>query len=162
VIFCVIVVGNTFPETLACTVSHDTSSISHRLASSARQHDGLSLKPIRSINKHSRFNASLPLHLECSKMNPYLDSNVLLRMAQKMEEEEEELEVATYLHLRRRHAHNERRYASSIPGRVRIHRDHMSGDARIRADYFCAQPVCTDAQFRRRYLFSYAHLFLRS
>jgi hypothetical protein len=163
VIFCVIVVGNTFPETLACTVSHDTSSTSRRLASSARQHDGLSPKPIRSINKHSRFNTSLPLHLQCSTtMNLYLDSNVLLRMAQEMEEEEEELEVATYLHLRRRRAHNERRYAGSVPGRVRIHCDHMSGDVRIRADYFCAQPVYTDAQFWRRYLFSYAHLFLRS
>ncbi|XP_035814910.1 uncharacterized protein [Zea mays] len=38
-----------------------------------------------------------------------------------------------------------------FPGRVRIHRDHMSGDARIRADYFGAQPVYTDAQFRRRF-----------
>jgi hypothetical protein len=85
-------------------------------------------------------------------MNPYLDSNVLLRMAQEMEEEKRRVEVATYLHLRRRRARNERRYAGSIPGRVRIHRDHMSGDARIRADYFCAQPVYTDAQLRRRYL----------
>eukprot|EP00267_Zea_mays_P047895 XP_020400401.1 uncharacterized protein LOC109942668 [Zea mays] len=67
-----------------------------------------------------------------------------------MEDEEHELEVATYQHLRRR-ALNERRYAGSIPGRVRIHRDHMSGDARIRADYFCAQPVYTDAQFWRRF-----------
>jgi hypothetical protein len=75
-----------------------------------------------------------------------------------MEDEEHDLEVATYQH-RRRRARNERRYAGSIPGRVRIHRDHMSGDARIRADYFCAQPVYTDAQFRRRYLISYAHLF---
>jgi hypothetical protein len=79
-------------------------------------------------------------------------------MAQDMEDEEHDLEVATYQH-RRRRARNERRYAGSIPGRVRIHRDHMSGDARIRADYFCAQPVYTDAQFRRRYLISYAHLF---
>jgi hypothetical protein len=47
-----------------------------------------------------------------------------------MEDEEHELEVVTYQHLRRR-ARNERRYAGSIPGRVRIHRDHMSGDARI-------------------------------
>jgi hypothetical protein len=85
VIFWVIVFDNMFPKTLACTVSHDTSSTSHRLASSARQHDGLSLKPIRSINKHSRFNTSLPLHIQCSTtMNPYLDSNVPLRMAQEM------------------------------------------------------------------------------
>jgi hypothetical protein len=81
-------------------------------------------------------------------------------MTQDMEDEEHELEVATYQHLRRR-ARNERRYAGSIPGHVRIHRDHMSGDARIRANYFCAQPVYMDAQFPRRYLFSYAHLFLR-
>jgi hypothetical protein len=152
VIFCVIVVGNTFPETLACTVSHDTSSTIHQLAS----------KPIRSINNHSRFNTSLTLHLECSTtMNPYVDSNIFLRMAQDMEDEEHELEVATYQHLRRR-ARNERRYAGSILGRVRIHRDHMSGDARIRADYFRAQPVYTNAQFQRRYMFSYAHLFLCS
>jgi hypothetical protein len=91
-------------------------------------------------------------------MNRYVDSNIFLRMAQDMEDEEHELEVATYQHLRRR-ARNERRYAGFIPGRVRIHRDHMSGDARIRVDYFCAQPVYMDAQFRRRYLFSYAHLF---
>eukprot|EP00267_Zea_mays_P041844 XP_020393775.1 uncharacterized protein LOC109939831 [Zea mays] len=57
-----------------------------------------------------------------------------------MEDEDHELEVATYQH-RRRRSLNERRYAGSIPGRVRIHRDHISGDARIRADYFCAQPV---------------------
>jgi hypothetical protein len=119
----------------------------------------LSPKPIRSINNHSRLNTSLTLHLECSTtMNSYVDSNIFLRMAQDMEDEEHELEVATY-HLRHR-ARNERRYAGSIPGRVRIHRDHMSGDARIQADYFCAQPVYTDAQFRRRYIFSYAHLFL--
>eukprot|EP00267_Zea_mays_P047633 XP_020400111.1 uncharacterized protein LOC109942472 [Zea mays] len=71
-------------------------------------------------------------------------------MAQDMEDEDHDLEVATYQH-RRRRALNERRYAGSIPGRVRIHRDHISGDARIRADYFCAQPVYTDAQFRRRF-----------
>jgi hypothetical protein len=59
-------------------------------------------------------------------------------MAQEMEEEKEELEVATYLHLTRRRAHNERCHGGSIPGRVRIHRDHISGDAKIRADYFCA------------------------
>jgi hypothetical protein len=53
------------------------------------------------------------------------------RMAQEMEEEEEELEVATYLHLRRRRARNERCRGGSIPGRVRIHRDHISGDAKI-------------------------------
>jgi hypothetical protein len=94
-------------------------------------------------------------------MNPYVDSNVL-RMAQEMEYGEQELEVATYRHLRRRRARNEHWYVGSIPGRVRIHRDHMGGDARIRADYFYTQPVYTDAQFRRRYLFSYAHLFLRS
>jgi hypothetical protein len=63
--------------------------------------------------------------------NPYLESNVLLRMMQEMEEEEEELEMATYLHLRRRRACNERRHSGSIPRRVRIHRDHMSDDARI-------------------------------
>jgi hypothetical protein len=56
-----------------------------------------------------------------------------------MEDEEHDLEVATYQH-RRRRARNERRYAGSILGRVRIHRDHMSGDAKIRANYFCAQP----------------------
>eukprot|EP00267_Zea_mays_P027946 XP_008657270.1 uncharacterized protein LOC103636697 [Zea mays] len=71
-------------------------------------------------------------------------------MAQDMEDEDHDLEVATYQH-RRRRALNERRYAGSIPGRVRIHRDHISGDARIRADYFCAQSVYTDAQFRRRF-----------
>jgi hypothetical protein len=64
-------------------------------------------------------------------MNPYLESNVLLRMMQEMEEEEEELEMATYLQHRRRRARNERRHGGSIPERVRIHRDHMSGDARI-------------------------------
>jgi hypothetical protein len=74
-----------------------------------------------------------------------------------MEDEDHELEVTTYEH-RRRHALHERWYAGSIPGRVRIHRDHSSGDARIRADYFCAQPVYTDAQFRRRYVLAYAHL----
>jgi hypothetical protein len=63
-------------------------------------------------------------------MNRYVDSNIFLRMAQDREDEEHELEVATYQH-RRCRAPNERRYAGSIPGRVRIHRDHMSGDARI-------------------------------
>ena len=91
-------------------------------------------------------------------MNPFVDSNIFVRMAQDMEDEDHDLEVATYQH-RRRRALNERRYAGSIPGRVRIHRDHISGDARIRADYFCAQPVYNDAQFRRRYVFCYAHLF---
>jgi hypothetical protein len=91
-------------------------------------------------------------------MDPYLESNVLLRMMQEMEDEEEELEMATYLHLRRRCARNERRHGGSIPGCVRIHRDYMSGDARIRADYFGAEPMYTDAQFRRRYSYiSYAH-----
>jgi hypothetical protein len=91
-------------------------------------------------------------------MNRFIDSNVFLRMAQDMEVEDHKLEVVTYQH-RRRRALNERRYAGSIPGRVRIHCDHMRGDARIRADYFCAQPVYTEAQFRTRYDFSYAHLF---
>ena len=75
-----------------------------------------------------------------------------------MEEEEEELEVATYLHIRRRRARIERCHGGSIPDRVRIHRDHMSGDARIRADYFGAQPVYMDAQFHRRY-FKCPHSF---
>jgi hypothetical protein len=121
-----------FLDLLASTVSHDTSSTSHRLASSARHHDALSPKPIRFINKHSCFNTSLTLHFQSSTiMNPYLESNVLLRMMQEMEEGEEELEMATYLHLKRRRARNERRHGGSIPGRVWIHRDHMSGDARI-------------------------------
>jgi hypothetical protein len=94
-------------------------------------------------------------------MNPYLESNVLLRMVQEMEEEEEEeMEIATYLHLRRRRARNKRCHGSSIPGRVRIHGDHMSGDARIRADYFGAQPVYTDAQFRRRYVIYFIRTFI--
>jgi hypothetical protein len=92
-------------------------------------------------------------------MNLYLESNVFLRMAQEMKEEEE-LEVATYLHLRMRHACNEHHYGGSIPSRVRIHRDHMSGDARIRVDYFCVQPVYTDAQFQRRYLILFVHTFI--
>jgi hypothetical protein len=75
-------------------------------------------------------------------------------------EEEEELEVATYLHLRRRRARNERHYGGSIPGHVQVHRDHMSGDARIRADYFCAELVYTNAQFRRRYLILFVHTFI--
>jgi hypothetical protein len=48
-------------------------------------------------------------------MNPYLESNFLVRM---MEEEEEELQMATYMHIRRRRARNERRHGGSIPGRV--------------------------------------------
>ena len=84
-------------------------------------------------------------------MNPYLESNFLVRLMEEMEEEEE-LELARHMLIRRRRARNERRHGGSIPGRVRIHRDHMSGDARIRADYFGANPVYTDAQFRRRYL----------
>ena len=91
-------------------------------------------------------------------MNLYLESNVL-RMAQEMEEEEE-LEVATYLHLRRHRARKECRYGGSIPGRVRIHRDHMSGDTRIRADYFCVEPMCTDARFQRMYLILFVHTFI--
>eukprot|EP00267_Zea_mays_P054608 XP_020407859.1 uncharacterized protein LOC109945887 [Zea mays] len=70
---------------------------------------------------------------------------------EEMEEEEEEFELARHMLNRRRRARNERRHGGSIPGRVRIHRDHMSGDARIRADYFGAQPVYTDAQFHRRF-----------
>jgi hypothetical protein len=80
-------------------------------------------------------------------MNSYLESNVFLRMMREMKEEEEELEMATYLHLTRRHARNERRHGGSTHGRVWIHRYHMCGDARIRADYFGVQPVHTDAQF---------------
>jgi hypothetical protein len=80
-------------------------------------------------------------------------------MAQEIGAEEEELEVATYLHLRRCRSRKERRYAGSIPGRVRIHRDHISGDARIRVDYFCAQPIYTDAQSRRRYLIFFLPTF---
>jgi hypothetical protein len=64
-------------------------------------------------------------------MNLYLESNFLVRMMEEMEEEEEELQMVMYLHIRRRRARNERRHGGSIPGRVRIHRDHMSGDARI-------------------------------
>jgi hypothetical protein len=93
-------------------------------------------------------------------MNPYLESNFLVRMMEEMEEEEEELQMATYLHIRRRRARNERRHGGSIPGRVRIHRDHMSGDARIRADYFRAQPVYTDAQFHRRYFIYFMCTFI--
>jgi hypothetical protein len=93
-------------------------------------------------------------------MNPYLECNVLIRMAQEMEEKEEELEVAMYLHLRRCRARIERRHGGSIPGRVQIHRDHMSSDARIRADYFGAQPVYMDAQFQRRYVIYFVHTFI--
>jgi hypothetical protein len=84
-------------------------------------------------------------------MNPYLESNFLVRLMEEMEEEEE-LQLVRHMLNRRRRARNERRHGGSIPGRVRIPRDHMSGDARVRADYFAAQPVYTDAQFRRRYL----------
>ncbi|XP_008663118.1 uncharacterized protein [Zea mays] len=84
-------------------------------------------------------------------MNPYLENNFLVRLMEEMEEEEEELKLARHMVNRRRRAHNECRHGGSIPGRVRIHRDHMSGDARIRADYFGANPVYTDAQFRRRF-----------
>eukprot|EP00267_Zea_mays_P026722 XP_008655138.2 uncharacterized protein LOC103634585 [Zea mays] len=75
-------------------------------------------------------------------------------------EEEEELELARHMLIRRRRARNERRHGGSISGRVRIHRDHMSGDARIRADYFGVQPVYTDAQFRRRFRM-HRHVFER-
>jgi hypothetical protein len=147
-----------FTNCHASTVSHDIYSRSHRLASAARQGYGFSPKRIPSINTQY-LNTSLTLRIHSSTtMNPFVDSNIFLRMAQDMEDEDHELEVATYQH-RRRLALNERRYAGSIPGRVRIHRDHTSGDVRIRADYFCAQPVYTDAQFRRRYVFCYAHLF---
>ena len=98
-------------------------------------------------------------------MNPYLENNFLVRLMEEMEEEEEELELARHMINRRRRARNERRHGGSIPGRVRIHRDHMSGDTRIRADYFGAHPVYTDAQFRRRYLkiphsFYHVHNFM--
>jgi hypothetical protein len=98
-------------------------------------------------------------------MNPYLESNFLVRLMEEMEEEEEELELARHMLIRRRRARNERRHGGSIPGRVRIHRDHMSDDARIRADYFGAQLVYTDAQFRRRYFkcphsFCHVHNFM--
>jgi hypothetical protein len=97
-------------------------------------------------------------------MNPYLENNFLVRLMEEMEEEEEELELARHM-INRRRARNERRHGGSIPGRVRIHRDHMSGDARIRADYFGPHPVYTDAQFRRRYLkfppsFYHVHNFM--
>jgi hypothetical protein len=150
-----------FPDLLASIVSHNTSSTSHRQASSARHQDGLYPKPTRFINKHSCFNTSLTLLFQISTtMNPYLESNFLVRMMEEMEEEEEEMQMATYLHLRRRRARNERRHSSSIPGRVRIQREHMSGDARIRADYFGAQPVYTDAQFHRRYFIYFMHTFI--
>ena len=91
-------------------------------------------------------------------MNPYLENNFLVRLMEEMEEEEEELQLARHMVNRRRRARNERCHGGSIPGHVRIHRDHMSGDARIRADYFGAQHVYTDAQFRRRY-FKWPHSF---
>jgi hypothetical protein len=75
-------------------------------------------------------------------------------------EEEEELQMATHLHIRRRRARNERRHGGSIPGRVRIHHDHMSGDARIRVNYFGAQPVYTNAQLRRRYFIYFMCTFI--
>jgi hypothetical protein len=64
-------------------------------------------------------------------MNPYLELNFLVRLMEEMEEEEEELELARHMLIRRRHARNERRHGGSILGRVWIHHDHMSGDARI-------------------------------
>jgi hypothetical protein len=93
---------------------------------------------------------------------PLLRKQFFVRLMEEMEEEEEELELARHMLNRRRRARNERRHGGSIPGRVRIHRDHMSGDARIRADYFGAHPVYTDAQFRRRYLkcpHSFCHVY---
>jgi hypothetical protein len=93
-------------------------------------------------------------------MNPYLESKFLVRMMEEMEEEEEELQMARHMLIRRCRARNERRHGGSIPGRVRIHRDHMSGDARIRADYFGAQPVYTNAQFRRRYFIYFMRTFI--
>jgi hypothetical protein len=75
-----------------------------------------------------------------------------------MEEEEEELELVRHMLNRRRRARNERRHGGSIPGCVRIHRDHMSDDSRIRADYFGAQLVYTNAPFHRRY-FTFPHSF---
>jgi hypothetical protein len=98
-------------------------------------------------------------------MNPYLENNFLVRLTEEMEEEEEELELARHMLNRRRRACNEHRHGGSILGRVRIHRDHMSGDARIRADYFGAHPVYMDAQFCRRYLkfphsFCHVHNFM--
>jgi hypothetical protein len=75
---------NLFPDILAFTVSHYISCRSHRLASSGRHHVAFSLKPIRPINKHPRLNTSLQLKLPSSTtMNTYLESNVLLRMAEK-------------------------------------------------------------------------------
>jgi hypothetical protein len=76
----------------------------------------LSPKPTHFINSEWCFHTSLTLGFQISTtMNPYLESNFLVRM---MEEEEEELQMATYMHIRRRRARNERRHGGSIPGRV--------------------------------------------
>jgi hypothetical protein len=48
-------------------------------------------------------------------MNPYLESNFLVRLMEEMEEEEEELELARHMLNRRRRACNERRHGGSIP-----------------------------------------------
>jgi hypothetical protein len=155
-----------FSNWQASTISHNSSSRSHRLASSARQADGLSPKPTSFINSEWGFHTSLNLAFTNSTtMNPYLESNFLVRLMEEMEEEEEELELARHMLIRRRRACNERHHGGSIPGRVRIHRDHMSSDARIRADYFGEQPMYTDAQFRRRYFkcphsICHVHIFM--
>jgi hypothetical protein len=85
-------------------------------------------------------------------MDPFIKSNVLLHMAQDMEADDDELELATIRYVRSRRERNQHRHGGSVPGRVRIPRNHFGGNLRILADYFLDHPVYTDAQFQRRYV----------
>jgi hypothetical protein len=85
-------------------------------------------------------------------MDPFLESNVLKRMAQDMEVDDNELNLATFCYLKRCRYRNQCGHGGSVPGQVWIHRDHFGGHLRIVADYFLVHPVYTEAQFQRRYI----------
>ena len=63
--------------------------------------------------------------------------------------DEDEAEAMTYNHLLQAES-SRRRRRSDAPPKVIRQRDLPSGHRRIKADYFVADPVYNDKQFRRR------------
>jgi hypothetical protein len=63
--------------------------------------------------------------------------------------DDEEKEVATYTQLVESES-SSRRHRSDVPPKVIRPRDLLSSHRRIKADYFGANPVYSDKQFRRR------------
>lgn len=87
-----------------------------------------------------------------TSMDPFLESNVLKRMAHDMEVDDNELDLTTFCYLKCRRYRNQCGHGGFVPSRVRIARDHFGGHLRIVVDYFWVHLVYIDAQFQRRYI----------